>query len=160
MDVAAVNAYLLYNYTASMSGIKTITENDFKDHLVLRIIESYGKLQRRPLLGRPPRAPERIKHGSCIYLLKERSRCQYCRIKGVKIGHNGNALIVIFIQHFVRYRKDIATQSGISLRLMNKGPVGFIAMSEVKRVETKSKVNVVFKSSMALVLAEIKLIAG
>ena len=84
VDVAAVNAYLLYNYTASMSGIKTITENDFKDHLVLRIIESYGKLQRRPLLGRPPRAPERIKHGSCIYPLKERSQRQYCRIKGVQ----------------------------------------------------------------------------
>jgi len=85
VDVAAVNAYLLYNYTASMSGIRTITENDFRDHLVLQIIDSYGKLQRsEPSLGRPPRAPERMKHGSCIYPLKERSRCQYCRIKGVQ----------------------------------------------------------------------------
>ena len=68
-----------------MSGIKTITENDFRDHLVLQIIESYGKLQRNePSLGRPPRAPERMKHGSCIYPLSERSRCQYCRIKGVQ----------------------------------------------------------------------------
>jgi len=45
VDIAAVNAYLLYYYTVSMSGIKTITENDFRDYLVLQIIESYGKLQ-------------------------------------------------------------------------------------------------------------------
>ena len=29
VDIAAVNAFILYNYTASLRGIKTITENDF-----------------------------------------------------------------------------------------------------------------------------------
>lgn len=43
IDIAAVNASILYNLIATSSGIKTITENEFCDHLVLQIINSYGK---------------------------------------------------------------------------------------------------------------------
>lgn len=84
VDIAAVNAFILYNYIASMKGLKTVSENDFRDHLVLQIIELYGKHQREKApMGRPPRSDESVKHGSFMFPFEERSRCQYCYIKGI-----------------------------------------------------------------------------
>ena len=47
VDIAAVNALILYNLIAAASGLKAITENEFRDHLVLRIIAKYGKNERQ-----------------------------------------------------------------------------------------------------------------
>lgn len=82
VDIAAVNAFILYNYIASMKGLKTVSENDFRDHLVLQIIELYGKHQREKApMGRPPRSDERVKHGSFMFPFEERSRCHIATSK-------------------------------------------------------------------------------
>ena len=47
IDIAAVNAFILYNLIATSSGVKTITENEFRDNLVLQIIAKYGKNENR-----------------------------------------------------------------------------------------------------------------
>ena len=83
VDIAAVNAFIIYNYTASLRGIKTITENDFRDQLVLQMINVYGKNCREKVpLGRHPQSEERIKHGSFVFPIEQRARCQYCYLRG------------------------------------------------------------------------------
>ena len=68
----------------SNHGIKAITEYDFRDQLVLQMISLYGKNRREKVsLGRHPQAEARIKHGSFVFLIEQRSRCQYCYKKGV-----------------------------------------------------------------------------
>ena len=59
IDIAAVNAFILYNLIATSSGVKTITENHFRDNLVLQIIAKYGKNERQEAtstVGRPSRS--------------------------------------------------------------------------------------------------------
>ena len=48
--VATVNAFILYNLIAASSRVKTITENQFRDSLVLQIISKYGKNERQDKL--------------------------------------------------------------------------------------------------------------
>ena len=81
IDVAVVNAFVLYNHLAMLSGCRTISENDFRDELVLQIIEKYGR-QSSPATqpGRPSRSDCRIRHGST--LSTSRRRCQYCKLFG------------------------------------------------------------------------------
>ena len=43
IDIAIVNAFVLYNHLALLSGCRPISENDFRDELVLQIIEEYGR---------------------------------------------------------------------------------------------------------------------
>ncbi len=45
IDIAVVNSFILYNYVATLSGCRTVTENDFRDDLVLQLIEVYGRHQ-------------------------------------------------------------------------------------------------------------------
>lgn len=79
IDTAAVNAFILYNPIATSSGIKTITENEFRDHLVLQIIDSYGKEKREEkTAGQPSRSDCRVKHGSRLFPHEGRARCQLC----------------------------------------------------------------------------------
>lgn len=81
VDIAAVSAFILYNYIASLRGIKTIAENDFRDQLVLQMVNLYGKNHREKVpLGRHPQSEARIKHGSFVFPIEQRSRCQYCYI--------------------------------------------------------------------------------
>ena len=55
-----------------MKGLKTASENDFRDHLVLQIFELYGKHQREKVpMGRPSHSDERVKHGSFIFVFKK-----------------------------------------------------------------------------------------
>ena len=46
IHIAVVNAFILYNYLALLSG--RWTENDFRDELVLQIIDKYGKKPGQP----------------------------------------------------------------------------------------------------------------
>ena len=46
-DVAVVNAFVLYNHLTMLLGCHTISENDFRDELVLQIIEHYCDLRGR-----------------------------------------------------------------------------------------------------------------
>ena len=47
VDIAVVNAFVIYNIKATAMGARTITENDFRDTLVLQIIEKYGRQEGR-----------------------------------------------------------------------------------------------------------------
>ena len=81
IDIALVNAFILYNILQVNSGKKVISENDFRDKLVLEIISEYGRDRRpekRP--GRPSCNNCRVKHGSMLLPVSDKSRCQYCRI--------------------------------------------------------------------------------
>ena len=42
LDVSIVNASVLYNVIAVQVGLKPLSENDFRDQLVLQIIYQYG----------------------------------------------------------------------------------------------------------------------
>ena len=69
----------IYNIISAVSGLKSVTENEFRDRLVLQIISSYGKKmreERQP--GRPSCTECRVKHGSTLYSQQPRSRCQFC----------------------------------------------------------------------------------
>ena len=43
IDVAVVNAFILYNLLNVQAGQKPISENDFRDKLVLQTIYKYGR---------------------------------------------------------------------------------------------------------------------
>lgn len=76
-----INSHILYNFVAVYAGIKTVTENDFRDGLVLQIIQKYGREKRQFVTpGRPPASSCRVRHGSQLNHRKQ--RCQYCRIQG------------------------------------------------------------------------------
>jgi len=65
IDVAVVNAFVLYNHLALLSGCRTVSENDFRDELVLQIIDKYGKHSTPDTQpGRPSRSDCRVRHGS------------------------------------------------------------------------------------------------
>ena len=55
IDVCVVNSFILYNNIALLSGCRTVTENDFRDELVLQMIEAYGRHQQEgpQVLGSP-----------------------------------------------------------------------------------------------------------
>ena len=81
IDISVVNSFILYNILQVQHGRKVISENDFRDKLVLEIIFKYGRDKRpekRP--GRPSRSDCRVKHGSMLLPVSEKSRCQYCCI--------------------------------------------------------------------------------
>ena len=74
IDVAVVNSFILYNLLRAEAGEKPVSENDFRDKLVLQIIEKYGrKRQEKKPIGRPPR-DYRIHHGSKIYSSTDKAR--------------------------------------------------------------------------------------
>lgn len=81
IDIALVNSFILYNILQVKASRKVISENDFRVKLVLKIISKYGvdrHPEKRP--GRPSRSDCRVKHGSMLLPVTEKSRCQYCRI--------------------------------------------------------------------------------
>ena len=81
IDMAVVNAFVLYNHLALLSGCRTVSENDFCDELVLQIIDKYGKHSTPDTQpSRPSRSDCRVRHGSIFSTSKR--RCQYCKLVG------------------------------------------------------------------------------
>lgn len=75
--------YYLQLYVVHQGGLKVISENDFRDTLVLQIILKYGRRQRGSTpVGRPPRSDCRVKHGSILFPPAQKARCQYCKMHG------------------------------------------------------------------------------
>ena len=86
LDVAVVNSMVIYNWGSMELGGKPLSENQFRDTLILQMIEKYraphpqsipGQLP--PILILPPHQC-RIHHGSII--VAQRERCRYCAYKG------------------------------------------------------------------------------
>ena len=67
IDIALVNAFILYNILHVKSDRKVISDNNFRDKLVLEIISKYGR-DRHPekRSGRPSRSDCRVKHEVCF----------------------------------------------------------------------------------------------
>lgn len=83
VDIAVVNSIIIYNIVAYQNGFKAITENDYRDTLVLQIISKYGRDktgETKP--GRPYRSDRRVKYGSQVFDVGQKSRCQYCYLNG------------------------------------------------------------------------------
>lgn len=79
IDIGVVNSFVLYNSIAILSGCRIVTENDYRDELVLQIINAYGREQQEvPRVGRPSRSECRVRHGSV--LVPSKGRCQYCSL--------------------------------------------------------------------------------
>ena len=84
VDIAIVNAFIIYNLIAFESGYRSITENDFRDALVTQMITRSGRSRSEPIpLGHPPRSDCRVRHGSKLYPPADKTRCQYCKLNGV-----------------------------------------------------------------------------
>jgi len=83
VDIATVNSFIIYNILAYDKGHKLITENDFRDALVIQIIQEYGRGKRDVAkVGRPCRSECRVRHGSQVFGTAHKSRCQYCLLNG------------------------------------------------------------------------------
>ena len=55
IDAAVLNSHILHSYVSVYAGMKLVTENNFRDTLVLQIIEKYGQEKRQHVTpGRPP----------------------------------------------------------------------------------------------------------
>ncbi len=46
IDIMVVNAHILFNFVCVQEKIKPLTENQFRDKLILEIISSYGVSKR------------------------------------------------------------------------------------------------------------------
>ena len=79
IDIAVVNAYILYNWLQLQNSGKPITENKFRDALVLRIISSYGTKTITHTSHTSTRSFN-VHHGSNLFPLTQKSRCVYCHL--------------------------------------------------------------------------------
>ena len=86
LDIAVVNAMVLYNWVAMELGAKPVSENQFRDTLILQLIGKYRAPHppsnpgaSAPTLTLPPDKC-RIHHGSV--LATQRNRCRYCAHQG------------------------------------------------------------------------------
>ena len=82
LDIITVNSYILYNWHKVLIGSKKLSENRFRDMLILEIIAKYGE-QKRDISASSLSIPSRsckIQHGSKPYSTSE--RCVYCGLHG------------------------------------------------------------------------------
>ena len=96
-------------------GAKTVTENDFRDTLVFQIIEKCGRHKRDE-----PELECRVKHGSKMFGVTQKARCQYCWLQGEQSGRSGGVLIVNSILPCARRWTVIAMPCGIYHALMKR----------------------------------------
>ena len=136
IDVAVVNAFVLYNILALLSGCRTISENDFRDELVLQIINRYGNYStqdptQRP--GRPLRSDCRVQHGSVLG--RSKRRCQYCKLTGMRPPKltQESALTAWESQHSARPPRMTAIPCGTHHHLMECVVYGLHTMNQSKR---------------------------
>ena len=81
LDVAVTNAFVLYNWGRMEKGEKAVTENYFRDALILQIINRYRHQPHHLTTPVPQTIPPpsecRVWHGSILTSRKE--QCSYCQ---------------------------------------------------------------------------------
>ncbi len=86
LDIITVNSHILYNWYRLSNSLRIVTENQFRDSLILEIISTYGILKRSTANTVPKQSSGmsacRIRHGS--KLVSTKGRCVYCRLHGKK----------------------------------------------------------------------------
>ncbi len=81
IDVSVVNAHILYNWLQLQNSGKPMTENTFRDTLVLKIIATYGtKTISQTSTSTSNTRSYNVRHGSKLYPVSQRSRCIYCHL--------------------------------------------------------------------------------
>ena len=80
IDIMVVNSHIIFNYIALQNNKNPLSENQFRDKLILEIISSYGVTKRSSggAAVSPVYATCNIHHGSKLYQASERARCVYC----------------------------------------------------------------------------------
>ena len=84
IDIACVNSHVLYNFTCLQQSEKPVSENVFRDKLILEIISSYGAEKRQQTIPSSRRTSFKISHGSQPYPMEERAKCVYCHLHNAR----------------------------------------------------------------------------
>ena len=72
LEIICTNSSIIFNWLRMVHGKKQMSENNFRDHLVLHIVSKYG-------CSMPPLQSFSISHGSCFST--QRRRCSLCLCK-------------------------------------------------------------------------------
>ena len=84
VDIAVVNAHILYNWFQLQDSEKTLGENQFRDALILKIISMYGTSV-RPQVSTSRRIRSfKVQHGSKLFPVGEKGRCVYCHLHNIR----------------------------------------------------------------------------
>ena len=78
IDIALVNSHILYTWKQLQNSKTNVTENEFRDALILQIISTYGKKERSEFVRTTYSYIQR--HESKLYPHTEKSRCVYCHL--------------------------------------------------------------------------------
>ena len=117
IDIGVVNSFVLYNSIAILSGCWVVTENDYRDELVLQIINAYGREQQEvPRVGRPSQSECRVRHGSV--LVPSKGRCQYCSLTSKSASLTQRKCQDCLSHLFVRQEIETVIVFGTCLPLM------------------------------------------
>ena len=84
IDIAIVNAHIIYNWFQLQSSRKIVSENQFCDALLLKIISTYGTEKRPQVHVGRKNVSFKIHHGSKLYPVDQRSRCMYCHLHNAR----------------------------------------------------------------------------
>ena len=75
IKIAALNALVQYKLLAHQAKCQTITENDFRDTLVLQIVKSMDGIKGNCNHHRPLTPSCRVRHGSTLYSVEMKGCC-------------------------------------------------------------------------------------
>ena len=78
IDIALVNSHILYTWKQLQNSKINVTENEFRDALILQIISTYGKKEHSEFVRTTSSYIQR--HGSKLYPHTEKSRCASCHL--------------------------------------------------------------------------------
>ena len=84
IDIAVVNSHVLYNFVCLQQAKKAVSENIFRDKLILDIISRYGVEKRPHKVSAYKVATFKVYHGSKLYSSKDRAKCVYCHLHNAK----------------------------------------------------------------------------
>ena len=84
IDIAAVNSHILYNFIQLQKSEKPMSENQFRDKLVLEIISLYGTEKRPSKVSKRRVTTCKVHHGSKLYPANQKAKCLYCHLHNAK----------------------------------------------------------------------------
>ena len=79
-----VNSHVLFNFVCLQQAKKPVSENVFRDKLILDIIPFYGVEKRPHKVSAHKVATFKVYHGSKLYSSEDRAKCVYCHLHNAK----------------------------------------------------------------------------
>ena len=84
IDIAVVNSHIIFNFISLQKQMKPMSENQFRDKLILEIISMYG-VEKQPVKSATHRRTAcRVSHGSKLYPSSDKARCVYCHLHNAR----------------------------------------------------------------------------